>query len=303
MKTSETDVLICFDDHFAPAASVMLTSLFLNNENVKFNLYAIAKDVAEKNLEAISRLCDQFSRTVNFLEIDKKEYEFFEISEHLSHATYFRLFAPEKIRADRILYFDVDLIIQTNISPLLEMDLKNHAVAGALDNNPSNGFRERIGLELDEPYINTGVLLINAKLWRTQRLTRSLITFYAEHKNRLRWGDQDLLNAALAGKKVVLDQQWNIMYGDLINGKFELPDFDRDSFQGVFHFNTSEKPWRKWSIQPYRALYQKYADRAPIRMAESSMPKNLDQVLKKMKQVMLRGKRRIKSLALGRINN
>jgi len=294
MRKNGTDVLICFDDHYAPAASVMLTSLFLNNERVKFNLYAIVNGVAEKRLDAISRLCCKFSRTVSFLDIDKDEYEFFEISEHFSHAAYFRLFAPKMIKADKILYLDVDIIVQTDISPLLEMAIKNNIIAGALDRRPSDLSKERLGLDADEPYLNTGVLLINLELWRTQKITQSLIAYYFKNKSRLMWADQDLLNKVLAGKKVVLDQQWNVLYGDLISKNFKLPDFNRNSFQGIFHFNTDEKPWHKWARQPYRALYHKYADLAPIRMVESTIPKNLYQV----KGAALGGMRRIKYMLL-----
>jgi len=289
-KENGTDVLICFDGNYAPAACVMLTSLFLNNESVKFNLYAIVSGVPEMNLDAISRLCSKFSRSICFLDIDKDEYEFFEITHHFSHAIYFRLFAPEKIRADKILYLDVDLIVQTDISPLLEMDIKNRLIAGSLDRRPGDESKERLGLDADEPYINSGVLLINSELWRTQKITQSLKDYYAKHKSQMRWVDQDLLNKVLAGKKIVLDQQWNVLYGDLISKKFKLPDFDRDSFKGIFHFNTDEKPWHKWSRQPYRALYHKYADLAPIRMVESTIPKNLYQV----KGAAIGGMRRIK---------
>lgn len=296
--TGLQNVLICFDDNYAIPTSVMLTSLFLNNEGVKFNLYAIIGDVTKRNLNAISRLCDKFSRTIIFLDIDKDEYEFFEITHHFSHAAYFRLFAPKMIKADKILYLDVDLIVQTDISPLLEMDIMNSVIAGSLDNNPSADSKERTGLAADEPYINTGVLLINLELWRTQKVTQNLITYYVNNKNKLMWADQDLINKVLAGKKFVLDQQWNMLYGDLINKKVELPNFDRDSFKGIFHFNTGSKPWHNWAKEPYQSLYQKYADLVPILMF--SIPKNLDEVLRLTEKLAVWAKQRINAMFLER---
>jgi lipopolysaccharide biosynthesis glycosyltransferase len=293
---NQTDVLICFDNHYAPAASVMLTSLFLNNKGVKFNLFAIVNGVAEKRLETISKLCENFFRTVSFVVINKSEYEVFHISHHFSHEAYFRLFAPNKIRANKILYLELDLIVQTNICPLLEMDIKDNIIAGSLDRNPSEASKERLGLDVDEPYINTGVLLMNLEHWRSQMITQRLITYYGKHKHQLKWADQDLLNKILAGKKFVVDQQWNMLYGDLINGKFELSGFDRDSFKGIFHFNADTKPWHNRAKQPYSALYQKYANLAPTRMPESSIPRKLYKILKLTKNAAREGKRKIKSM-------
>lgn len=293
---NRTDVLICFDNHYAPAASVMLTSLFLNNEGVNFNVFAFVNGVAEQRLETISKLCEKFSRSVSFVEIDEKECEIFEISHHFSQAAYFRLFAPSKINANKILYLDVDLIVQTDISLLLEMDIQDSIVAGALDRKPSEESKERIGLNVDEPYINTGVLLMNLEQWRKQMIMQRLVAYYGKHKNQLMWADQDLLNKILAGKKFVLDQQWNMLYGDLITGKYKLAGFEKDSFKGIFHYNTETKPWHSWAKQPYSALYQKYATLAPIRMPESSIPKKLYKVLTLTKAAVREGKRKIKSM-------
>jgi len=295
-RENEIDILICFDNHYSPAASVMLTSLFLNNERVKFNVFAIVNAVAENRLNTISKLGEKFSRTVKFVEIDKNEYEMFHTSGHFSHAAYFRLFAPNKIRANKILYLDVDLIVQTDISPLLHMDIKDNIIAGSLDRNLSQENKERIGLNADEPYINTGVLLMNLDHWRNQKITQRLITYYGKHKSQLKWADQDLLNKFLGGRKFVLDQQWNMLYGDVINGKFELSGFDRDSFKGIFHFNTPTKPWHNGAKQPYQALYQKYANLSPTRMPEPLIPRTLYNVLKRTKDAAREGKSKIQSM-------
>jgi lipopolysaccharide biosynthesis glycosyltransferase len=298
--SNQTDILICIDDNYAPVANVMLMSLFMSNKGVKFDIYAIVSEVSEKNLGKISNLCRKFSRTINFLDIAKCEYEFFELTNHYSHAAFFRLFAPKMIKADKILYLDVDLIIQIDISPLLRMEIKNSIIAGSLDNNTIAGacdnnsidqFKDRTGLDADEPYINTGILLMNLKVWREQNITKSLLDHYAKHKNRLMWADQDLLNIVLAGEKKVLEQQWNVLYSDLIYNRINLPDFTPDSFTGIFHYNSSAKPWSNWAIQPYQALYDKYADL----LIESSMLRFGRRVLRSTEQLIREVKRNIKS--------
>ncbi|MCP4330193.1 MAG: glycosyltransferase family 8 protein [Alphaproteobacteria bacterium] len=263
-----TSILICFDNAYAPAASVMLTSLFLNNGHLDIDLYAITAGLSSDSLEALDHLCQSFQRRIEFIEIDRQEYDHLKASDHFSQATYFRVFGPDKIAADRILYHDVDLIVQADLAPLLDCDLDGKLFAAALDNNVKPDRRDALALVAGEPYVNAGVLLIDAVRWRHENVAARLVDYYRRNESKIRWADQDMINGCLQGDKLVLDQKWNVLYGDLINDRMRLPDFDTDSFRGIFHFNTVEKPWFQWARYPYRTLYEKYAAVAPIRMTE-----------------------------------
>ena len=287
MATSATTaVLVCFDDNYAPAACVMLTSLLANNAQNEFELYAITSKLKELNQNAIEEAASRFGRQIHMLSMDGAEMGTFREQAHLSMAAYFRLYAPDKIDAKQILYFDVDLIIQADIKQLFQIELGDCAVAGAIDNSPSPDFRVRLGLSPDEHYINTGVLLINADLWRKENITASLLRYHADHMASLYWADQDLINAALAGRKHILEKKWNLLYGDLIKGRVNVDGFDVPRFDGVLHYNTSVKPWHRWSKAPYRPLYQKYADMAPIQMPKVNWPRNIEQALSFVKWIV-----------------
>lgn len=286
MRTrSDTAVLACFDDNYAPAAAVAFSSLFHNNSHLDFDLYVIADDLDAPNRDALTALCEADGRALKFLGIETADYEKFVAPPHISIATYYRLFGPDKIEADKILYLDVDVVVQADIKPLLDLDLGNDLIAAAPDRSLPPDYRSFLGLSAGEPYLNTGVLVLNAARWRAESIFEKLAAAFAANPDGFPWADQDLLNIVLAGRKTVLERKWNFLYGNAIIGEADVAGFDPAAFDGILHYNTAEKPWHWWSQQPLRALYQSYAARAPMRMPEPTLPRNRDQLRWQMKAV------------------
>jgi lipopolysaccharide biosynthesis glycosyltransferase len=289
MASRSPALMICFDDHYAPAACVMMTSFLANNRGSSFELYAITEHVRPVNREIIEELCLSHGRKIHFLEFDPQLYRSFEGFRHISRAAYLRIFGPQLIDASRIVYLDVDLIVQTDLTPLADFDMNGNLVLGALDNTQSVGLRNRIAISVYEPYINTGVLVIDADAWRKNDTTSKLVDYYETHKRVLYWADQDLINACLSGQIGVLEQNWNTLYGDIISKRVSGSDFAPELFRGIFHFNTTLKPWTAQTRQPYRELYEKYARISPLRMPETdSSPSRLIRKIWKLSRRLAR---------------
>lgn len=286
MRTrSDTAVLACFDDNYAPAAAVAFSSLFLNNGHLDFDLYVIADDLDASNRDALTALCEADGRSLKFLGIETADYEKFVAPAHISIATYYRLFGPDKIEAEKILYLDVDIVVQADIKPLLDLELGDSLIAASPDRKLPPAYRSFLGISAEEPYLNTGVLVLNAAHWRAESVFDKLTAAFAANPDGFPWADQDLLNIVLAGRKTVMDRKWNFLYGNAIIGESDIADFDPATFDGILHYNTAEKPWHWWSQQPLRSLYQSYAARAPMRMPEPALPRNRDQLRWQMKAV------------------
>lgn len=267
-----TSVLCCFDDGYAPAACVMLTSLFSNDAHLEFDVHAIADDLSEDRRRAIEALCHDHGRALHWLTIGKERYSFFGLSDHFAHAAYFRIFGPELVPSRKILYLDADLIVQTDIEPLLTLDLCGHLAAAAPDVFPAAKARSRLRLLPRHPYVNTGVLVMDAERWRSEGVAEALVEHYRAHGHRLLYADQDLINECLAGRILQIESRWNLLYGDIVTGHASPDDFDVSSFRGIFHYNTGDKPWSPDAKEPYAALYRFYAARSPLRMVRRSRP-------------------------------
>ncbi|TKB95280.1 glycosyltransferase family 8 protein [Pedobacter cryophilus] len=143
---------------------------------------------------------------------------------------------PQEIK--KILYLDVDLIVQDDISNLYNIDLGENIIAAALDRyknfgHPWGGVRNHkvLGFSPDLPYLNTGVMLIDTEKWRANDITAKTINAINKHKKYSHLADQYGLNVVF-GKLpwIVLPQKWNHV-------SFEKP-VEKPS---IIHF-IAEKP-------------------------------------------------------------
>ncbi|MHA7837245.1 MAG: glycosyltransferase family 8 protein [bacterium] len=262
-------VLVCFDEHYACAAAVMLTSLLENNVSVSFGLYALGDGISPSSKATLASLCARFDRPLRWLKVESHFAEQFRRSGHISRTAYLRIAGPDLIDSERIIYLDVDLIVQTELQPLIEIDFGGKLLLAARDHNPNPGVRSKLGLPWDAAYVNTGVMVLDAETWRSDGITAELTRFYQCNYGDFEWADQDLINAALYPRIGLLERKWNMLYGDVLWGGLEDPDFDPDDFRGIFHFNSDRKPWNSRCDARYAGLYEEYAGRAPVRMPES----------------------------------
>jgi lipopolysaccharide biosynthesis glycosyltransferase len=183
------------------------------------------------------------------------------VVEPYTHAVYNRLLLPDLLpEAQQIVYLDVDLVVRRDISELLDFDLGDAPVAAVRDAfmptlrsaipgcgpDPWNG----VG---DLPYFNSGVMVINADVWRKELIGPRAIEIIRTTKPTLKWLDQDALNILTGGRWVELDRRWNVFSitdqlrnsaphrGAIGWSAREQGRLERESF--VLHFVGPRKPW------------------------------------------------------------
>lgn len=105
-----------------------------------------------------------------------------------------RLFPKEK----RMLWLDVDTIVDGNICDLFDLNMDEYCYAGAVEPNKSIDVFQ---------YINDGVLLVNLECLRQTGRDDEII----EHLNRfpLKWPDQEAINIYCQGKIRVIGNEYN----------------------------------------------------------------------------------------------
>jgi lipopolysaccharide biosynthesis glycosyltransferase len=124
---------------------------------------------------------------------------------------------------ERLIWVDSDAIVLGSLEPLWNLDLQTMPIAAALNvwGNPNN-------TQDQNPYLNSGVLVYNMKLWEEEPLSEKLM----ENALSNLWVDYDQgsLNSILAGRWKQLEQIWN-------NPNTE------DMSTKVMHFVSRPKPW------------------------------------------------------------
>ncbi len=155
-----------------------------------------------------------------------------------SRAVFRRLFLAEILPAhvERIVSVDSDmLIVRPGLSRLAEFDLGGRPLAAAYDMIFLMDFkgddalvrqfkrsRRALGLALDTPYFNAGLMAIDRSAWRAEKLTERVATALRDEPKRFPFMEQDALNATLRGRFAPLSPRYNFM------GDFFLLDLERN---------------------------------------------------------------------------
>ncbi|MDR1491030.1 MAG: glycosyltransferase family 8 protein, partial [Desulfovibrio sp.] len=173
--------------------------------------------------------------------------------------TLFRLFIPELIHEERVLYLDCDVICTMDVRAVFDLPTGSVPMAGA----PDTGLRgdrklslylRSLGLD-PKSYVNAGVLLMDLEKIRHgyAELKDRTLSFIAE-KRGLRSPDQDALNKYFQSRNInicVLPENCNYLLGNGDNAYRTLPEYTGK----ILHY-TGEKPWK--TLYPAALVYWKY---------------------------------------------
>jgi len=169
-----------------------------------------------------------------------------------SRAVFRRLFLDEVLPAhfERIVTVDSDmLIVRPGLKRLESFDLGGHPLAAAYDMIFLMDFkgdalarqfqrsRRSLGLSLDTPYLNAGLMAIDRTAWRAEKLTERVVKALRDDPKGYPFMEQDALNATLKGNFAPLSPRFNFM------GDFFLLDLERRLEPIVLHFVNAPKPW------------------------------------------------------------
>lgn len=261
--------IVCnIDNAYTQHCGVMLTSLFENNKEEDFCVYIICGELETGNKEKLHRLVNSYNNQLSFCIVDYSLLKDCPIRKHdvLTLATYLRLFIPQVLPASvsKALYLDCDMIINSSIVELWDIDISHVAMAGVEDQSViAKGACERLGYSPSYSYVNAGLLLINVDYWRKQNITQQALQYIATNQEKVLHHDQDTLNALLFDKKILLPIKWNMMNFFFYKG-IQLPAKYNDVLEKyrkspcIIHFTASVKPWHREDKHPYKHLYYKY---------------------------------------------
>jgi lipopolysaccharide biosynthesis glycosyltransferase len=169
-----------------------------------------------------------------------------------SRAVFRRLFLDEILPAhfERIVTIDSDmLIVRPGLKRLESFDLGGRPLAAAYDMiflmdlkgdalaRQFQRSRRALGLALDTPYFNAGLMTIDRAAWRAEKLTERVTKALRDEPGRYPFMEQDALNAMLKGNFMALSPRFNFM------GDFFLLDLERSLEPIVLHFVNAPKPW------------------------------------------------------------
>lgn len=181
---------------------------------------------------------------------------------------YYRLLIPEYFpECDRCIYLDADTLLQGDIALLFDTDLQGNLIGaveekerkedirnniplfGRFSNMGLRDYAEKITLNTEAPYYNSGVLLMDLAAIRNEGMDR-IRKALARADEELLYPDQDLLNLYFGDRIFPLDIRWNTPI------RSDLPP---DGI--VLHYIA--KVWHNSSVNADKALYWKQLRKTP----------------------------------------
>jgi lipopolysaccharide biosynthesis glycosyltransferase len=243
----------CFtpDRTFFPPAVRAIASLIEAEPDAEREIFLVCEpgDVTPRFDKLPGRLRERFKLlTLDFSRFDANLAG----RGRFSRAVFRRLFFDEILPApiERIVTIDSDMLIaRAGLKRLESFDLGGRPLAAAYDMIFLMDFkgdalarqfqrsRRSLGLSLDTPYFNAGLMTIDRARWRAEKVTERVITALRDDPKRYPFMEQDALNATLRGDFAPLSPRFNFM------GDFFLLDLERRIEPIVLHFVNAPKPW------------------------------------------------------------
>lgn len=182
------NLLMTINNKYVEQLIVLLNSIKYSNSNEVFDIYILYKELDDEKINNINKEFENFKNfSLNFINIPKSEINSFPVYEkRYPEEIYFRLFASKYLpqSVNRVLYLDSDTVVINNLKTLYNMDFEgNLFIASTHIKKKLHKLQEiRLGIAEDEPYINTGVILMNLGALRKLDIEKEISDFVKENK-------------------------------------------------------------------------------------------------------------------------
>ncbi len=258
-KMNIINICTAVNSKYARYLYVMLFSLFESNDD-KIDVYILQADLTECEKCYLNELAGRYHNKILFIDVDVNAFEDeLPKDEHFSIETYFRLMMPELLtKINRVLYLDVDIIIQGNINSLYNIDLNGNIMAVCQDmlvEYLDEEYQRRFKRYGHIPYFNAGVVLYDLGKLREKYTFFDFMDAARELNFDLPYVDQDILNYLFYDQVKWIDRhKYNYMpasdRGERLNDISFCPT--------IIHF-AGVNPWAAKKEPTVSQLWWKYA--------------------------------------------
>ena len=216
---TEIPIAMCLDNNYTLPTIVAMTSMLENvKEETEYKYYLLAPgDFTDENKQKILSLKEKYKSKqfeINFIDM-KNEFKDARKRGALAAPTYYRLNLPSVLYMhDKCIYLDGDVVVSKDLSEFYNIDLKDNYVGGVKDGTLSAGYSEILGIKDKTKYINCGVLLMNLKKLRDDKIEDKFKWFIENRVNKCKeiiCQDQDTINACCHEKIMILPPKYSFM--------------------------------------------------------------------------------------------
>lgn len=250
-------IFFAINEEYIDHCCTSIVSILENNRYLNISIYILTDYISLESKELLQEIENVFTCvTIQWEIIDSESFKQLKkkggyITEHTLYRYAIADLFPN---LDKALYLDADLVINGSIEPLWELDLEGYYCAGVDDIFIRRiNYRKILELTEKDVYINAGVLLLNLKDLRKDKIQEKLLQHTSIYINRDRYQDQDAINCICKGKIKLIPNIYNFTTSETLHTPEMLSDII------IIHYTGSIKPWHQeytWLV--LKELYCKY---------------------------------------------
>lgn len=251
-------IIFAIDNNVVMPCGVTITSLLKNAKaDTFYDIYVLCNQ-SKLDVDGRKKLNDAFANSsqcrITFVDVsldeDFKETDW-QTTGHLTTAAFYRLAIPLLFpQFGKVIYADVDMIFQQDLSELFVNSLQQQELLAAvldLAIDDKYYFQSKlpsmIGKSVKD-YFNSGFLVMNLKQMREENIVEQ----FNEHaKIRYDQNDQDVLNVVCSGRVQILPVLYNFQmnhFASFMWGRTSTDIFFGELFKyATLHYTGKFKPW------------------------------------------------------------
>lgn len=266
LKNNQINIVSAVNATFIEPLAVLYASILNHNDSHRhYAFYVLANHLTARDKVPLQKVVAAFHASLTFLEVDEALLENIVESDRILKSAYYRILIPLVLpKLERALYLDCDALATVDLARLWDLNLGDFLLAAVED----AGFHHRLeamAIDYRSPrYFNSGVMLMDLKKWRAQKVVERTLAFINHHPDKLRFHDQDALNAILHDQWLHLHPKWNAQTY-ILTAKVTAPDerlrrqfAETQKEPAIVHFCGHEKPWQADSAHPFTPQYRYY---------------------------------------------
>lgn len=276
-------IVVVSDDYYSILLVAFLKSIEMNHKTDEIvDVYIIDDNISKNNVEKITNSLCLDKMVLNWIEMKDaipKDMNLPFVINSYPINIFVRLLIPYFIPSHikKVIYFDVDMIMQDDISNLWKIDIGDFIVGAVSDTiGPvvriiGEGVKNyaELGLNPNEKYFNSGLLVINIERWLAENITQNTLETITKNKKYASLSDQYGLNVTIIGKWYEIDSTWscfsvrNLPNPSLIHYFHRKPIFKEYSYnyREEFYYYLNQTQWKGFKpIGKMNRYYKKAKD-------------------------------------------
>ena len=264
------ELLFTLDEGYLAPLKVALLSIYDNHPRQSLRIWLVHERISTESIASLQTFCDYLGFELQVIKVDGSNWASAPTVARYPKEMYFRLVAGEILPKEvtKVLYLDPDILVINSLSDLWKLELEQHLLAAATHTGlldvatPIN----KVRLDLDHEYYNSGVMLLNLTQARQKVQWADISRVIEKYAHFLVLPDQDILNY-LYGKYALTipEERWN--YDARMYGKYFTRSLSKHDLHwvmantSILHFCGKPKPWDKKHDNRFTALYLSYQKR------------------------------------------